>query len=287
MPIFLDQVSANSLRNDRKRFCILARINALIVLSLAQQRAQTMGRLSDILLAHARPYRFQGWHRVVDYQYADRPLSARGSVVSETGGRFNIGDISPTLWRPFPALYLADSRALAFFEKYGQEENDPGRKSSAHEAVLAQPGSIASVQVRGDLEACVRVDDHKCLKKLAALWGGFQVPKEAIQLARQHGFKIPGIASTPRLMKKAIMQSNWRDFPLFYDMPSNPQYFGQGAWKAGVEAVLYPSSKGRGECLAVYPENFGNTTAYIEIEGACPPGMELKRLDQTTYSSFC
>jgi len=70
VPIFLDQVSANSLRNDRKRFSILARINTLIVLSLAQQRAQTMGRLADILLAHARPYRFQGWHRVVDYQYA-------------------------------------------------------------------------------------------------------------------------------------------------------------------------------------------------------------------------
>jgi hypothetical protein len=136
--IYLDTVTASDLRGDRERFKLVTEYNSLLARSTALQRHQVIDRLREIVSARARPYKFEGWQRVVDFQYSDHPLSARGSVVSETGGRFNIGDIAPMNLRPFPALYLASGRALAFFEKYGVREDRPDGKLTAHEIVLSQ-----------------------------------------------------------------------------------------------------------------------------------------------------
>lgn len=82
------------------------------------------------------------------------------------------------------------------------------------------------------------------------------------------------------------MQEGWREWPMHYDVPSNSQYLGQVAWAVGLEAVHFPSSKGDGHCLAVYPENFKNSNSFVEIEGQCPVGVTHRRLDQGTFSEF-
>jgi hypothetical protein len=74
--------------------------------SLLHQRSAASEAITAALAqAAVGPYPFNGWMRVVDYQYTNHPLSAVGSIRSMTGGRFNIGDIDPIKFAPFPALY--------------------------------------------------------------------------------------------------------------------------------------------------------------------------------------
>ncbi len=56
--------------------------------------------------------------------------------------------------------------------------------------------------------------------------------------------------------------------PMQFDAPANSQVLGQIAHSAGIEAILYPSVKTNKKALAIYPENFLNSDAFIEIAGS-------------------
>ena len=84
---------------------------------LQHQRSAVAEEITGALArAAVRPFPFSRWMRVVDYQFTNHPLSAVGSVKSMTGGRFNIGDIDPIKFVPFPALYLASDQETTLAE---------------------------------------------------------------------------------------------------------------------------------------------------------------------------
>ena len=89
--------------------------------ALQHQRSAVAEEITGALArAAGGPFPFSRWVRVVDYQFTNHPLSTAGSVKSMTGGRFNIGDIDPMKFAPFPALYLASDRDTALAETLGQ-----------------------------------------------------------------------------------------------------------------------------------------------------------------------
>jgi hypothetical protein len=285
--IILDQVTAERLKGDREKFKLLSELQSIYRGSLARQRRLVADRLVEILASHARPKDFNSWQRLVDFQYAGHPLSAHGSVTSESGGRFNVGDVDQFNLRPFPALYLGSSRKVAFFEKYGVQENGTQGRLAAHEAALADYGSIACVRVKGHLESWVDVEDRKCLKKLTAVFRTFTIPKEAHALARKLGIVKPlTVICTPEQLLKTLREENWRQWTMHFDLLSNSQHLGQIAWNAGIEALEYTSTKAAGRCLAIYPENFKDSLAFVEIEDASPPSLRHKRLDGNSWKEF-
>lgn len=63
------------------------------------------------------------WCRIVDYQYSNNPLSARGSIIA--GGRFNIGnETEDDVLKPISALYCAENYETAYVERFNRTYRD-------------------------------------------------------------------------------------------------------------------------------------------------------------------
>lgn len=112
--------------------------------TLAYQRSKIIDKIRQSLFdAAQKPFPFNKWQRVLKYKYALEPFSVTGSLI-DPGGRFNIGDLNPTQFRPFPALYLASDKNTALQELLSQKI-EPGQENRALDFALASPDSIASV----------------------------------------------------------------------------------------------------------------------------------------------
>ena len=72
------------------------------------------------------------------------------------------------------------------------------------------------------------------------------------------------------------------------DLPSSSQQFSQIAHAAGIEGILYKSSRRDGRnCLAIFPENFENSPSWVELEGPLPVNLKHGRLDSSTWQELC
>src|SRR5580698_8548108 len=70
--------------------------------SLVYQRSKIADELKKALLeASQKAYSFSKWQRVITYKYSLDPLSVKGSL-KDPGARFNIGEIDPSQFSPFP-----------------------------------------------------------------------------------------------------------------------------------------------------------------------------------------
>jgi hypothetical protein len=69
-----------------------------------------------------------------------------------------------------------------------------------------------------------------------------------------------------------------------FDVPSNSQIFGELVCQAGIQGIIYRSTKTTGVCLAVFPNNLAAApSAYVELVPPVPDEIELTRLDWTTW----
>jgi hypothetical protein len=83
-----------------------------------------------------------------------------------------------------------------------------------------------------------------------------------------------------------VLDRHWRNLPIQFGLPSNPQIFGNLLRNAGFEGVVYPSSKGNETCLAVFPENLGGSESFVELADLAPSGVTNTRLDSATWRNF-
>jgi hypothetical protein len=66
-----------------------------------------------------------------------------------------------------------------------------------------------------------------------------------------------------------------------FDLPAPSQVFGDLLRDAGFEAVLYPSTRGDGHCVAVFPDNFKSSRSFLEVAPPVPREASMTRLDAT------
>lgn len=224
-------------------------------------------------------FEFNAWVRCVSYLYSNQPLSSRGSVNS-TGGRFNIGkDISESNFTAFNALYLAENQPTALMEKFGvANEGDLGE---AMEACFAKQENTSCVFVSGILHNVLDIDKASSLNEFVRLISKVKKSHDIVVRRKAQGFKPGGVIKDVPSLKDSLYDSEWRYSPEVLDLPSNSQIFGQLAFRAGVEAIIYTSVKNKKRCLAVFPTNLGEKS-YVEIIGAVPGTVNHRRLDSKT-----
>ena len=71
---------------------------------------------------------------------------------------------------------------------------------------------------------------------------------------------------TVEKLLKNIFESNYKQWGIWFDQPSNSQWIGHYAKLAGLQGIAYPSCRNTsGYNLAVFTENFENTDAFVEI----------------------
>jgi hypothetical protein len=87
-------------------------------------------------------------------------------------------------------------------------------------------------------------------------------------------------------MVKALQDPNWRFWPIHFDVPTTPQLFGQIVVDAGIEGIAYTSVLTKKPCLVIYPQNFANSSSYVQLDDPTPVDIVEKRIDATTFKSF-
>ena len=226
------------------------------------------------------------WYRLVSFRYSDDFLSPRGSLIN--GGRFNIGaDLDSRNFPGFPALYLADGQETAYAEFFGAIESDSSEKMSGHEFALQFKSSFSMVRLSFEIENIFDLTKVKNLKAFSKVISKFKMTPELRDLGRTIGISAsPILIHDAALLKKDLMSSGWRNYPVQYEIPANSQVFGRLLRDAGFEGVIYPSSKGIGKCIAIFTENLEGSDSFIELADRAPANARYLRLDSSNWKEL-
>jgi RES domain-containing protein len=279
----LDQLSVQDIEGWARVFERLLAFHWDFYSALAYQRSRIADDLRQALLeAAVRDFKFSRWQRVVRYKRALEPFSVKGSLVDPAGGRFNIGDINPTQFAPFPALYIASDKGTALQETLSQSIPSGGEEQ-ALDFALARPDSMLNVSLSGVIGSVVDLAQPDRLSKWVDLIKSFSVPEYLNKVAQQLRIAPPDVVRTiPRLLN-TLLEPNWRVWPMQYDVPAPSQIFGQMVAQAGIEAIAYPSKFTKKLCLAVFPQNLEDSAGFIELDDSAPEGVEIRKLDASNW----
>lgn len=279
----LEQGTLQEMRSNKKKIEALLQYYWSYYHDLAYQRKQVEDQLIRALNEDCvSNYEFENWQRVVKYKYSYHPLSAIGSL-QIPGGRFNIGQVNPLHFAPFPGLYIASDRETALQETISPKPINNIKKLTSLELALTERDSITIVSVSGLLEKVFDLRDIKSLFKFKELVKNFKISKAIIQMADVNNITRPRVIKTCEELHKSLMDSSWRLMPVQYDIPANPQIFGQLAHCAGIDGILYTSTVSNKDCLVIYPRNFEDSSSYIQIDSELPDENIPKRLDASCW----
>lgn len=280
----LDELSAHDIKKWMKHYNEIADYCWDHFSYFAHKRSRIYEDLKNALRVNTQAFKFNNWRRIIDNRFFNEPLSSQGSILHFPGGRFNIGDIDPIKFPRFGALYLAEDTATALREKLGLKPKEFIDGLTAEEINVA--GNISNFVVRGNLTYVLDIQNDDSLKDFFELISKIHLPTQFISRAAKLNISPMRDASNVHELIQTFLRSDWNIMPTQFDVPANPQILGQLAHSAGIEAILYPSVKTKQKCLAIYPENFKNTDAYIELEGEISDLIVNRRIDQNTYQNF-
>ena len=249
---------------------------------LAFQRNQIREQLKSCLREKARPFEFSKWQRIVRYKYSLAPLSTKGSL-TDPGGRFNIGELDRTRYRVFPALYIAADKGTALAEVLGRD--DSTGSFTPEELALTKPDSITVVSVSGKLESILDIRERNNLASFVNLIKDFRLSRSLILKARRLDFPVRLIRTAEEL-GSALEQRNWRNWPMAFDVPAACQIFGGLVMDAGIEGILYNSAITQKLCLAIFPQNFLNSSSFVELDDVVPTEEVQRRIDSSNFSNI-
>lgn len=223
------------------------------------------------------------WVRVVNFKYSLNPLSAKGSI-TWVGGRFNIGKrVNSIRFPPFGALYIAEDAETAYREYFALKANETSEGLSRKELALKNNVSYSNIYVKGSIDNVFDLTKSKNLKAFIGITKNFEITDDIKEHAKEIGLGIPRLIKTADDLKKCLLEQNWRRFPTLFDLPSNSQVFGKMLYDSGFEGVLYKSTKCDSKCLAVFIDNFKNSTSIVEIAGEHPEEIKNTILNSDTY----
>jgi len=227
-----------------------------------------------------------GWSRVTDYCWSLSPLSPAGSVKG-VGGRFNIGEmLDRARGQAFPCLYIAQSVETAYAEYFGESLSTQMGPLTLGELALRRESSFTTFLLNGRLERVLDLREETSLKSFADIIRHFSISSSTKAAFRSAGLpQRQIIRSAKQLRSRLLMEpKSWRQEPSLFGIPSPGQIFGRFARDADWEAILYPSRRGTGLCLAIFTENFRASTSLIEVVGAKPTGATHTILDKDHLS---
>jgi len=286
----LERISHKDLKSYRNRSKDLSNYHREHFQYFAEQRKIVFESLLESIRKNCSSYTFNHYQRATSYKYSRNPLSARGSLLSETGGRFNIGDINPNIPK-FSALYLAKDKETAIKEAFqvvlGPVKGKQGL--SGEDLALLDPSSLCIVPVDGYLEQGLDLTNKDNLKDFFNVVKHIKLPKYLLDKAKK--FKVSPCPEIRTLAKlhNTILETNYKQYPMLFDLPSNSQILGHIAFEAGIQAIKYPSKFTEKTCLAIYPDNFEYSDSYVQIHPSVTPDKmpdPEKRMDKGNYKYF-
>lgn len=244
---------------------------------LPEQRRLRSELISALQQVPPKSVALKNWCRIVTYRYSDAPLSCAGSLQG-VGGRFNAGsDLDPGTLSPWPALYLAANYETAFREKFQLSRDESVEGLNPFELALEPEASHSTIILQGQLHRAFDITSPANLGAVARVLRRIKMPPQARKLKLRLKSNVSMIQSVNQLFD-AVCGHNWRTFPIQFGLPSPSHVLAELIRAAGFEAVLYRSSKGAGECLAVFPDMM-DSASFIELVDPSPESVRHRRLD--------
>lgn len=253
---------------------------------LAFQRNAVVDKLIDVISESCiEDYKFSTWQRVLQWKYTNHPLCTIGSL-KQYGGRFNIGeDISPSgALQTFPAFYIAQDQVTAKAEAFGSQV--PGFNLSAEEVALVNKRSYGCISISGSLDRVIDLTKKSSLTKFIRLISKFKIPQSIFNSALRLNLPPPTLINSTALLLDSFLASDWRKEPAQFDIPANGQIFGQLVHKAGIDGILFKSSKTKELCLAIFPSNFSNGNSFLQLDDEPPENWIVNHIDSENFE-FC
>lgn len=247
------------------------------------QRNRLRGELLDAIRLSAGPvHQFENWYRIVTYQFSNTPLSADGSLVG-IGGRFNVGrDLNGVSTHPsWPALYIGEDHDTAFFEKYQMKVAEVRAGLTPQDFALTPSGSHTAVRVRGQLSAVFKITSPQDLAEVARVLRKVKMPERVRELERRlfgRSARPAHIISSPQELFRVLLSENWRVLPMQFDIPARTQVIAELVKAAGFEAILYKSTKGLKNCMAIFIDQLRDGS-FIELQDQPPASVLVSRID--------
>lgn len=251
---------------------------------LAYQRSKIADKIKKSILEASQDFTFENWQRAVKYKYALEPFSIDGSLI-DPGGRFNIGEINPSQFPCFPAIYFAADKNTALQELLSQkiEPNQETHKLDPLDFALTRHDSIAIISLSGSLNSIVDLKEQRKLQPFIDLIKDFSIPDYLKKTAKEIGEQEPELIRTVSKLIDSLLDPNWRLWPMQFDVPATSQIFGQLVSDAGIEGILYTSKFTGKECLAIFPQNF-DEGSFVQLNDDVPAEIEIRRLDSKSWN---
>ena len=277
----LDRFSEASIEKWNSASRDLDELNDILYFGLEPEwrrlRSELIAALQSVPLATVD---LPKWVRFVTYQFSMNPLSCAGSL-QDIGGRFNAGvELEAKTLSPWPALYLAQDYETGFREKFQLASDSLVEGLTPQELALGQGVSHSVVSVTGQLSRVFDMTDPKSMESIARVFGKIKMPDRARQLMKK--LRIPPtqirMIRTGKQLLDLMFKYNWRSSPMQFGLPAQSQTLAELIRAAGFEAILYQSSKGPGQCLAVFPDLLDDES-FVELLDTPPPGVTRRRLD--------
>ena len=253
---------------------------------LAFQRGVIQDKLlSAIAQSCLTDFKFNSWQRVIGWKYSHHPLCTIGSI-KQYGGRFNIGeDISQAnTLKTFQAFYLAEDQATAQVEALGSQVSS--EKLSVEDVALTNKSSYSCISISGSLDKVIDLTKKSSLTKFVRLISSFTIPQSIYDSAKRLGIPKPTLINTTTLLLDSFLSPSWRKDPAQFDIPANSQIFGQLAHQAGIDGILFHSTKTGKKCLAVFPSNFGGGSSSLEVDDE-PPEIWIPKIINLNNFGLC
>jgi len=249
---------------------------------LAKEREKLLPEIQQSLWrVRTENINFEGG-RIVESIFAGDPLNPAGSIIKPPGGRFNFGPISSFFTR-FPGLYCASNYETAFAEKFQRRSNESeGDAFSGSEFSLCEPGSFSYNRVGVFMETVLDLRDSEKLVPFCEVIGKIH-PSREIGGNWKKRFKtkkpLTTIKSVDQLVS-SIFQSDYQQWPTWIDQPSNSQWLGLYAIKAGIDAIIFPSCRNEsGYNVVVFPERIGKQSkTYVKLLDETPTVPKDRRI---------
>ncbi len=255
---------------------------------LAKQRESHLEDIKESLFSESTDdFIFKDWCRVVKWRYSNHPLCTLGSI-RESGGRFNMGNMSPNLIPQFSALYIAKDKETAESEGLlSKISSKNSNEMSTYDLSLSTKDSFSSIFISGKLDFIFDIRGYKKLTRITKILKKFKFSKTLKEKSKKLKLKPKlRILQNRKEIHQSIMNKNWIRHTKDFDLPSNSQIFGQLVRSSGISGIVYRSCYTGRDCLAIFPSNFKNSSSFIQIQGKPPHSQTPKKIDKSNFDLF-
>ncbi|GLQ89145.1 RES family NAD+ phosphorylase [Dyella flagellata] len=286
----LDRFSSVDLDRWKRLSADLDEYNDVLYFGIEPQRQRFKDDIRAALESvPALPVDICGWTRLVTYRFSLNPLSAAGSL-TDFGGRFNIGrDVEKAMQNPWPALYIAEDFETAFREKFQIAMGATSDGLRAEEFALAPLSSFSSVQLDGHIARIFDLGEPANLEKLCAVLRKMKLPVEVSQIQKRLGLPANHayMVREPGRLVQDVLINNWRIAPAQYGLPATSQIFASMVRDAGFEGIRYPSTKGSGYCIALFPDRIVSELTHLELHDSAPQEIKHRSISMENADQLC